>query len=325
MRSLQLLEVLALSCLACLLASAQTPSGVSPADSTSALTLMAAPIDRDDSTICAFKGRFGTVPLGVDFQYRGQKPLRGFLAAVYYREPGDQTAEHHEILEYQATILPGEKWHSRVCNLRSDADLDNVSFKVDLLAFADKTFSGPMDLRSSHRLYGIFEGADFISGEGPQAELVAPTPVTVTGRPVPSDDNYLPLHFTGSIESARSGDLLLRIEATNTGAIPVIGYEFRISFFDHATGAFARSVPIKTLATTASASAYLLPGASWSSGSRRLSVSSDGMPDDYNITPEIVILGNGTVLRPRHSKDSDELLGMYEAIQVSKLSPGNPK
>jgi hypothetical protein len=286
---------------------------------------VAAPVDQDDSTICAFKGRFGTVPLGVDFQYRGQKPLRGFLAAVYYREPGDQTAEHHELLEYQATIQPGENWHSRVCNLPSDADLDNVSFKVDLLAFGDKTFSGPMDLRASHRLYGAFEGVDIISGEGPQAKLVAPTSVTVTGRPVPSGDNSLPLQFTGSIESTHSGDLLLRVEATNIGSIPVIGYEFRISFFDHATGVFVRSVPVKTLATTASASAYLVPGASWSSGSRRLSVSFDGTPDDYNITPEIVILGDGTVLRPRYSRQSDELLGMYEAVQVLKLIPGNHK
>jgi hypothetical protein len=325
LRSLQLLGIFAFSYLACLLASAQTPSSVSSATSNSSLILRAVPIEQDDSTICAFKGRVGTVPLGVDFQYQGQKPLRGFVAAVYYREPGDQSGEHHQILEYQAMIQPGEKWHSIVCNLPSDADLDNVSFKVDLLAFGDRTFSGPMELRASHLLYGVFEGADFISGESPQAKLVAPTPVTVTGRPVPSDDNSVPLQFTGSIESAGSGDLLLTIEATNTGSIPVIGYEFRLSFFDHATGVFVRSVPIKTLAATASASAYLLPGASWRSAAHVLSVSSDGTPDDYNITPEIVILGDGTVLRPRHSNESDELLGMYEKIQVSKLSRGNPK
>jgi hypothetical protein len=183
-----------------------------------------------------------------------------------------------------------------------------------------------MQLRESHRLRGVFEGKDLVSGGSPQAEFLAPTPVTVTGRPVPSNDNSLPLQFTGSVQSDRSGNLLLTIEATNTGSVPVIGYEFRISFFDHATGAFVRSVPIKTLATTASASAYLLPGASWSSGTRcRLSVSSNGTPDDYNITPEVVVLANGTVLRPRHSWQSEELLGMYESIQISKVSIESPR
>ena len=211
-----------------------------------------------------------------------------------------------------------------ICNLPSDADLENVSFKVDFLAFGDKSFSGPMQLNASHLLYGVFEGTDLISGGSSQAKLVAPTPVTVTGRPVPSGDNSLPLQFTGSVESAPSGQLLLTIEATNRGSVPVIGYEFRISFFDHATGAFVRSVAVKTLATTASASAYLLPGASWSSGARRLSVSSDGTPDDYNITAEIVVLADGTVLRPRHSRQSYELLGMYEGIHASKISLDTP-
>lgn len=77
MKSSQLLGTLALPYLACLLASAQTSSGVSPATSNSTLTLTVAPPEQTDWIPCAFKG-VDTAELGVDLQYLGQRPLRGF-------------------------------------------------------------------------------------------------------------------------------------------------------------------------------------------------------------------------------------------------------
>lgn len=155
MKSLQLLGILALSYLACLLASAQTSSGVSSAISNSTLTLTAVPAEQTDWIRCAFKS-VDTVALGVNLQYHGQKPLRGFVAALYFREPGDQAAEHHAILAYQGTVIqPGAKWQQVICNLPSDAELEHVSFKVDFLAFEDKSFSGPMQLNIPFALWVV--------------------------------------------------------------------------------------------------------------------------------------------------------------------------
>jgi hypothetical protein len=98
-------------------------------------------MDQTDSTPCTRKG-IDRVALGVDIEYQGRKPLRGFLAAIYYREPGSKSGEHYKVFEYLGeTIVPGQKWQSIYCALPPDADLKNVSFKVDLLAFADQSMS----------------------------------------------------------------------------------------------------------------------------------------------------------------------------------------
>jgi hypothetical protein len=321
MSSLQPLRILALSCLGCVLVPAWSFSGASTVESDSVLKLTAVPAHQTDSTPCQRTG-IDKVALGVDIENQGQKPLRGFLAAIYYREPGKQANQQYELLHYQGqTIFPGKKFRLTVCDLPSDADLENVRFKVDLLAFEDKSISGPLNLPESNHIYGVIEGFDFVSGGSPVAKFVTPTPVSrpLASDLVPSGDNSLPLEFAGTVDRSHPGQLSLTIVATNKGSVPVIGYEYKISFFDHMTGAFVRSVTTKTLATTGNPSDYLFPGASWSSGARRLSVSSDGVPNDYQIKLDVVALANGKTLGPRRSKESDELLGMLQGIQDAKL------
>jgi hypothetical protein len=319
MKSLPFIGIVALCCFVCLPASGQDSPAASSQDSDSKLTLTAMPVNQTDSIPCTRRG-IDRVGLGIDIEYQGRKPLRGFLAAICYREPGSKSGEHYKVYEYLGeTIVPGQKWHSISCALPPDADLQNVSFKVDVLAFADQSFSGPRGLPESNRFYGVLEGMNFVAGS-PEARYVAPVPVaSISGDPVPSGDDSLPLEFAGTVERGDSERLSLTIEATNKGSVPVAGYEFKISFFDHATGAFVRSVTTKTLATTGDASDYLLPGAIWSSGARRISVSSDGIPNDYKITLDTVVLADGRVLGLRRSRESDELLGMLQGIRDAKL------
>jgi hypothetical protein len=325
MKSLPFLGIVALSCLVGLPASAQDSSAASSQESDSILTFTAVPLGAADSIPCTVKF-IDRAAVAIDIEYHGQKPLHGFMAAIYYREPGEQTAEHYRLFTYLGeTIVPGQKWQSIYCGLPADADLKNLRFKVDLLGFVDQSISGPRDLRQSNHFYGVLEGMNFVAGS-PEAKYVAPVPVaSISGDPVPSGDDSLPLEFNGTVERGDSERLSLTIEATNKGSVPVVGYEFKISFFDHATGAFVRSFTTKTLATTGDSSDYLLPGASWSSGPRRLSASSDGIPDDYKITLDTVVLADGRVLGPRRSRESAELLGMLEAIQAAKLKPGSAR
>ncbi len=325
MKSLPFLGIVALCCLVGLPASAQDSSADSSQESDSILTFAAVPLGAADSNPCTRKF-IDRAAVALDIEYHGRKPLHGFLAAIYYREPGEQTAEHYGLFTYLGeTIVPGQKWQSIYCGLPADADLENLHFKVDLLGFVDQSIAGPRDLRQSNRFYGVLEGMNFVAGS-PDAKYVAPVPVaSISGDPVPSGDDSLPLEFIGTVERDDSERLSLTIEATNKGSVPVVGYEFKISFFDHATGAFVGSVTTKTLATTGDSSDYLLPGASWSSGARRLSASSDVIPDDYKITLDTVVLADGRVLGPRRSRESAELLGMLEAIQAAKLKPGNAR
>lgn len=319
MKSLPFIGIVALSCFVCPPASAQDSFAASSQESDSILTFAAVPLGATESIPCTRKGN-DRAAVGLDIEYHGQKPLHGFLAAIYYRRPGDQTGEHYGLFAYLGeTIVPGQKWQSIYCALPLDADLENLRFKVDLLGFVDQSISGPRDLRESNRFYGVLEGMNFVAGS-PEAKYVAPVPVaSISGDPIPSGDDSLPLEFSGTVERGNPERLSLIIEATNKGSVPVVGYEFKISFFDHATGAFVRSVTTKTLATTGDSSDYLRPGASWSSGARRLSASSDGIPDDYKITLDTVVLADGRVLGPRRSRESAELLGMLEAIQAAKL------
>jgi hypothetical protein len=316
MKPLPFMGIVAVSCFVCLPASAQD-SSASSQESDSILTFAAVPLGVTDSIPCK---RNDNAAVGIDIEYHGQKPLHGFLTAIYYPEPGGRTGERYGLFAYLGeTIVPGQKWQSIYCGLPAGVDLDRVRFKVDLLGFVDHSISGTRSLPESNRFYGVLEGMNYVAGS-PEAKYVAPVPVaSITGDPVPTGDDSLPLEFTGTVERDDSERLSLIIEATNRGSVPVVGYEFKISFFDHATDAFVRSVTNKTLATSGNASHYLLPGASWSSGARRLSASSDGLPDNYKITLDTVVLADGRVLGPRHSRESAELLGMLEAIQAAKL------
>jgi hypothetical protein len=321
MKPLLHIGIVAVSLFVCLPASTQDSSAASSQESDSILTFAAVPLGAADSIPCTLK--FGDrAAVDIDIEYHGRKLLHGFMAAIYYREPGDRTAEHYGLFTYLGEpIVPGQKWQSLFCGLPADADLENLRFKVDLLGFVDQSISGPRDLRQSNHFYGVLEGMNIVAGS-PEEKYVAPVPVaSVSGDSVPSGDDSLPLEFTGTVERGDSERLSLTIEATNKGSVPVVGYEFKISFFDHATGAFVRSVTTKILATTGDASDYLLPGASWRSGARRLSASSDGLPDNYRITLDAVVLADGSVLGPRRSRESAELLGMLEAIQAAKLKP----
>ena len=163
MKTLPFIGIVALSCVVCLPAFAQDSPVASSHDSDSKLTLTGIPVDQADSMPCTRRG-IDAVGLGIDIEYQGRKPLRGFLAAIYYREPGSKSAEHYKVFEYLGeTIVPGQKWQSIYCELPPDADLENVSFKVDLLAFADQSISGPRDLPESKRFYGVLEGMNYVA------------------------------------------------------------------------------------------------------------------------------------------------------------------
>ena len=111
------------------------------------------------------------------------------------------------------------------------------------------------------------------------------------------------------------------IQATNTGSVPVVGYEFKISFFDHGTGVLAKNVTTKALETHHVAADYLQPGQTRQSGGRKLPTSSDGELDTYTVTLDAVVLADGTTLGPRRSSEADELLGMVEGMTIMAGSP----
>jgi hypothetical protein len=215
-------------------------------------------------------------------------------------------------------IMPGAEWHSTVCGLTKDADVNNVSAVPDLIMYEDGSTAGPAGLRESNHLDGVSVGMNFAAGnDAVERAYVTATP-GITGEPLPKDDRSSPLEFSASVEREDSGQALLVVEATNRGAVPVIGYDYTISFSDHVTGAFVKDVTTKALETRGNAADYLQAGATWASGGRNLPTSSDGALDTYEVTLDTVVLADGTVLGPRRSRESDELVGMIEGIGMVK-------
>jgi hypothetical protein len=139
-----------------------------------------------------------------------------------------------------------------------------------------------------------------------------------------SDATFIgPLKLTPILEHINSGqasgDDHVVVQVTNVSGSLVRGYDFRISFFDHATGSFLKSVSTQTLEMSQDLSAYLAPGQTWEAGPRKVPLSSDGAPAVYKLNLGVVIFGEGKPYRPvTSSRKSDELLGIVRIMSELK-------
>lgn len=324
MKSLLLIRVLFVVLLASYSVVGECSSNDSLVKSESGLIVKAVPPRQDDFNTCSQATIDGNA-LGLDFQYEGRKALRGYLIAIYHQGGGAKQYQTDRRLvgPGEPMILPGTKWHSTACGLPAGAGISNVRVNVDLVVFGDESTSGPVELRDSSHLYGVIEGMAFVSGKSTVKRFVTPLPLSAApdGNPIPDDGKALPLKFTGLVRRSRPNEGTITIDATNVGTVPVSGFVFRLSFFDHASGVFLRSVTTKALATSGKVSEYLQPDASWRVATRKLPVSSDGAFDSYTIAVDSIVLADGTVLSPHFSSESEELLGMLEGVTIAKSMP----
>jgi hypothetical protein len=290
------------------------------------LTATAVLPGENDFATCTNAGIDGNV-VGLSILYTGHQALRAYVIAVYYPHsvPGtrDYTTDRKLVYPDQPLIQPGSFWHSTICGLPPYANYTNVTTESDLLIFKDGSAVGPVSVPESSHFYGVTEGMLIADGQPNAAHTVRPTQLISGefGTPVNDGNDSLPLRMTATVERNKENQAKVTIAATNVGSSAVVGYEFKLSYYDHATGAFVRSVTTKTLATTNDASAFLLPGATWSSAPRRVDISSDGQLDTFKVSLDTVALADGTVVGPRRSRESDELLGMIEGIEIESSLP----
>jgi hypothetical protein len=310
--------LVALSPIACFPAFAHTSPNKPSQKSVPMLNVTVVPSEQADLAWCNQNGAkldSGKV-LGLNLRYSGEKALRGYQIVV---SQGDQPwgysqdAFFNDLAGHETKppdgylIQPGAAWHTPVCGFR-DADFSKTNAYVDLLIFQDGSISGPVVLRQSQILYGTLLG---LIGEADEGKFVTRMPVgsDLAGEPISIDNDSLPLQFSGIIERNDSGKTSLVIKAVNNGNVAVLGYIFKISFYDHATGAFVRSVTTKAVSRNP-----LPPGGIWHSIGRRISVSSDGEFDTYKVSVDMLQLANGKVFGPRRSAESYEVSGMINAF-----------
>jgi hypothetical protein len=307
----------------CVPAFAQTSPVGSLQKSVPTLNVTIVPSIPADVTRCSeqmgFKARSSAV-LGLNFRYNGAQALRGYEVAILQHDKAwgsSEAAFFHDLVAHEPSpsagelIQPGTVWHSAVCG-PADADVKAVSANVDLLIFQDGSISGPLSLRQSQILYGAFLGA---RGDADEGKFVTPLAVgsDLSGDPITIESGPLPLQFSGVIERGDSDRANLVIKGVNKGNAAVLGYVFKISFYDHATGAFVRSVTTKAVSPNP-----LPPGGIWRSIGRRLSRSSDGEFDTYKVSVDMVQLANGKVLGARRSAESYEVAGMIDVVIVGR-------
>jgi hypothetical protein len=263
--------------------------------------------------------------LGLDMSYAGEKALRGYeLAVLESGQPWgtSEAAFFHDLAIHDSKpsasdlIKPGAMWHSAVCGVRA-ADISKVNTNIDLLMFEDGSMSGPISLRESQILLGAYLGA---RGDADEGKFVTRVPVgsDLAGDLITIENEPLPLQFSGIIERGDAGKANLVIKAVNKGDVAVLGYVFKISFYDHATGSFVRSVTTKAVSINP-----LPPGGIWHSIGRRISVSSDGEFDTYKASVDMVQLANGKTLGPRRSAESYEVTGMINSVNIGRAARAN--
>jgi hypothetical protein len=308
----------------CFSTSAQSNS---PQKSAPALSVTVVPPTAEDLSRCkkGWPKPGDSRALGLDMSNAGEKAVRGYEVVVL--EDGlpwgySQAALFHDLATHELKpserelMQPGTTFHSAVCGSR-DADISKMRADVDLLIFEDGTISGPISLRQSQMLFGAYLGARGDADEGNFVTRVAAGSDTA-GDPIAIENDDLPLQFSGIVERGDSGKASLVIKAVNKGDVAVFGYVFKISFYDHATGAFVRSVTTKAVSTNP-----LPPGGIWHSIGRRLSVSSDGQFDTYKVSVDMVQLANGKMLGPRRSAESYEVTGMIEVVIIGRGARAN--
>jgi hypothetical protein len=264
----------------CALAAAQDSFTVSPDLSKSPLNVSVDPAGKADLASCGSEGSRN--PLVLQFRYEGTKSLRGYLVALSFPNPKGGTAPLHEIetdliFPNKKLIEPGAQWTRTICTIPDGVNPTDVSTRVDLLGFEDGSNWGPRELRStSYEFLGMCEGIDYLQGRTDVAKQFAPVAVktNVTAEEM-SDATFIgPLKLTPILEHINSGqasgDDHVVVQVTNVSGSLVRGYDFRISFFDHATGSFLKSVSTQTLEMSQDLSAYLAPGQTWEAGPRKV-------------------------------------------------------
>jgi hypothetical protein len=294
------------------------------------------PATQADYDACSGSGFVGkTNIVGLAMRNAGDKPLRGYVVAVWYHDVGSRIVTHSTVSKLihpgDPMIEPGAEWHGTACGLSKVADLEDPKAQVDFLMYADGETWGPDELVESNRLDGVSIGMNFAAGgDDQQRGYVTPTPVAaeMVGQPISMEDGPrpnlggpMPLIFFGKMDRDDAGNLLLVVQATNTGEVPVVGYYYSITFYDRDTHDAVKRVGTKTMETHGNAVDYLQPGATWASGGRKIPASENGEADTYTVTLDAVVLADGTVRGPLYSRESDELVGMVEGIGAVHVSP----
>jgi hypothetical protein len=288
------------------------------------------PTTQADYDACGSAGFIGkTTIVGLQMRNNGVKPLRGYVVAVWYHDVGSRYVTHDTVSRLihpgDQMIMPGAEWHATACGMSKAADLEDPKAQVDLLMYADGSTWGPVELPESSRLDGVSIGMNFAAGGDDRERgyvTATPEPGSFTGQAVSGDGDSSPLQFGGVVNRDDTGQVLVWVQATNMGAVPVIGYEYRITFYDHASGNVDKNVTTKALETHGNAADYLQPNATWVSGGRKVPTSSDGQLDTYTVTLDEAVLEDGTVVGPRRSREADELIGMIEGIGAMKSPNG---
>jgi hypothetical protein len=291
--------------------------------------VMIVPTAQTDYDACSGSGFVGkTNVVGLAMRNTGDKALRGYVVAVWYHDVGSRIVTHATVSKLihpgDPMIEPGAEWHATACGLSKGADLQDPKAQVDLLMYADGETWGPVELAESNHLDGVSIGMNFAAGGDDQERgyvTTTPVPAEMVGEPVLNLGLPIPLKFYGRMERDDSGQLLLDVQATNTSDVPVVGYEYAITFYDRDTHDAVRSVGTKALETHGNPQDYLQPGATWASGGRKVSMAANGEPDTYTVRLDAVVLADGSVLGPQQSREATELTGMIEGIGAVKPLP----
>lgn len=288
------------------------------ADPAAMLDAVAVTPQQDDFLICTHRGGAASA-IGLDMSYTGVKPLRAYAVSVQFRDR-DSGEQRSQVSLYGGEVIHDkDTWHVPVCDVGSNPDLATVRAQADMMAFVDGTYSGPIMLRQSQHLVGSLEAMDYAQGTNPKLTQVfaSLTSGPDAGNLVPLNDPSLPVSVDAKIDQDSSNIPILIIGARNTGAVPILGLEFKISYFDHVTGNFQRSVTTKAVCALDGKLASMAPGARWLVGGREIPIAADGAPDDYVITVDAVALADGSLLGARKSLEADELRGIIEGLQLA--------
>jgi hypothetical protein len=223
---------------------AQAAAGKTSDNPLSPFDVSIVPTTQADYDACGNAGFVGkTTVVGLQMRNSGLKPLRGYVVAVWYHDTGSRHVTHDTVSKLihpgDQMIMPGAEWHATACGMSKMADLDDPKAQVDLLMYADGSTWGPVELQESSRLDGVSIGMNFAAGGDNRErgyDTATPEPGSFTGEPVSGDGNPFPLQFGGMVNRDDTGQALVWVQATNMGTVPVIGYEYRITFYDHASG-----------------------------------------------------------------------------------------
>jgi len=265
----------------------------------------------------------------VQLHYAGAQPLRGYLVRFILSDSATGKVLTEAVIQEirdlrEPMIVNGADWTRTFCSTVKTREGEplTVTTKVDVLRFADGSIWGPASLPVSHQLIGTMDGMDFGVKATDLEKYVSP--ILPPGGPVPLEriqfQTIGPLRFASGVWRDESGQQMLAVQATNVGAAPIRGYVFTASFFDPMTGNRLRRITTKELETHGNPNDYLLPGATWIAGARKFSYLPDGTLASYTITLDLAVFADGSLFGPKQSSESDEVLGMFQGIDLANPS-----